>query len=301
MTIEPFKRSDFRYIDAHTHFFPEKLFKAIWSYWDRVYIPFFPTWKNIYEWPASELTAFIENEGTQYYTTLNYAHKPGLAANLNDWTFEFCKTNPNAIPFGTAHPGDDDFLEYAEKALTEYQFRGLKLQLMVTDFFIHDKRLDPLHKMMKDLDKVLIVHAGTAPGIDQQPVPGAKVGVDAFKTYLDKFPDNKVIVAHMGGYEYEKFFKIVEQSPNIYLDTAMVWPPPESELFPEEDAPGRILGDERVLSFMESCSNRILFGSDYPFIPFSYGSQIDELLKLQLSKGAFENIFYNNAKGLFDL
>ncbi len=111
--INSFKRSDFRYIDTHAHFFPEKLFKAIWAFWDRVYVPFFPTWKNIYEWPANELTAFIENEGVEYYTTLNYAHKTGLAEYLNQWTFEFCKNNPKAIPFGTVHPGDDDFIQYS--------------------------------------------------------------------------------------------------------------------------------------------------------------------------------------------
>lgn len=301
MADQKFQRTDFTYIDVHTHFFPEKLFRAIYLYWDKMYLPFFPTWKNIYKWPADELTAFLERANVQHYTTLNYAHKPGLASSLNDWTADFVSDNPAAIPFGTTHPGDDDFLKYTEKALTEYGFAGIKLQLMVSGFYIDDPRLDPLHKMMGDLKKVLLVHAGTAPGINRQTAPGAAVGVEAFMRYLDKFPDNKVIVAHMGGYEYDEFFRAAEQNPNLYLDTAMVWPPPETNLFPKEDDPRAILGEERVIDFMEACSKQILYGSDFPFIPFTYESQVDELLKLPLSRGAFENIFYNNASRLFQV
>lgn len=301
MNKNRFKRADFKYIDTHTHFFPEKLFKAIWSYWNRVYVPFFPTWHNIYEWPVNDLVEFIEGQGIEYYTTLNYAHKPDIAENLNQWVYEFCKNNKKAIPFGTAHPGDNDFIRYSEKALTDYEFKGLKLQLLITDFYLHDRKLDPLHKLMLDLDKILIVHAGTAPGINRQSYPDARVGVYHFLKYLEKFPDNKVIVAHMGGYDYEEFFKIVEQNSNVYLDTAMVWTPSSAKLFPEEDLPENIIGESRVMSFMESCSSQILYGSDYPFIPYNYGLSIDELLKLPLSKPAFENIFYNNAKRLFGI
>jgi len=296
-----FTVSDFRYIDCHTHFFPEQLFQAIWSYWKQVYLQIFPKWHNLYEWPTEKRSSFLIEQGVERYTTLNYAHKKGVAEALNKWTFDFCRTHPAAIPVGAAHPDDHDFLEYTERALTDYQFKGLKFQLLVTDFYIHDDRLTPLFEMLHALDKVLVLHAGTAPGVDRRVPPGSRVGVKYFLKYLDKFPENKVIIAHMGGYEYEAFFKIVEENPNIYLDTTMVWGPETIDLFPPEDAVNNIVGEERLLSFMEAHSTQILFGSDFPNIPYPYEAAVEPLLGLNLSREAYDNIFHQNAVSLFRL
>ncbi len=182
--------------------------------------------------------------------------------------------------------------------------RSSCLHIVFINILTHNSRFHILRLKKSNVlsvDKILVLHAGTAPGINRQTFPGSKVGVRHFLKYLDKFPENKVIIAHMGGYEYEEFFKIAEQNPNIYLDTAMVWVPSNIALFPETDAPSHILGDDRLLSFMEENSRQILFGSDFPNIPYNYESSINELLKLKLSKQAFENIFYKNAMQLFKL
>jgi predicted TIM-barrel fold metal-dependent hydrolase len=297
----PFKISDFQYIDAHSHFFPERLFKAIWNYWERVYVPIFPTWHNLYQKRIEELVSFLKEKNVVRFTSLNYAHKKGVAEKLNEWTRNFCDQNPSAIPFGTAHPDDDNLLEYSKKALTEFNFQGFKFQLMVTDFYIYDSRLKPLHELIHDLDKILYVHAGTAPGLNQQPLPGLKVGVKPFLKYLNDFPENKVIVAHMGGYEYENFFKIVEKNENVYLDTTMIFIPQKVNVFPAEDDPIRMVGESRCLTFMEDNRDKILFGTDFPNIPYDYEESIIGLLQLNLSKKTYKNIFFRNAVKLFNL
>ncbi|MFX0140195.1 MAG: amidohydrolase family protein [Candidatus Hodarchaeota archaeon] len=200
MPSQSFKISDFRYIDSHVHFFPERLFQAIWDYWKRVILRKYPTWHNIYQWPNNKLVEFLNENKIEKYTSLNYAHKKGVAEGLNKWTYKFCNKNPVLIPFGTAHPDDDDILDYSQKALNEFNFLGFKFQLMVTDFYIHDNRLIPIYKLLQDLEKILYVHAGTAPSVNQKTLPGAKVGVKYFLKFLDKFPNNKVVVAHMGGF-----------------------------------------------------------------------------------------------------
>lgn len=296
-----FQISDFRYVDAHVHFFPDRLFQALWKYWDRVYLPLFPTWINRYQWSTADLVAFLQKQNVERYTTLNYAHKKGVAEGLNEWTHDFSQENPAAIPFGTVHPADANFLEYAEKAMTKFNFEGFKFQLMVTDFYIHDSRLKPLYKLCYDLDKILVFHAGTAPSLNQEAIPGMKVGFKHFLKFFREFPDNKMIIAHMGGYEYEEFFKIVEQHPNVYLDTTMVFIPRRVNVFPEADNPINFVGKSRLLSFMEESSGQILYGSDFPDIPYNYEESIKGLLELELSKVAYRNIFFNTAKKLFNL
>ncbi|MHA1380868.1 MAG: amidohydrolase family protein [Candidatus Helarchaeota archaeon] len=301
MSNHNFKISDFRYIDSHIHFFPESLFKAIWSYWKRVYLPLFPNWYNLYEWKNKNLIQFLKEKKIEKYTTLNYAHKKGIAENLNQWTYMFLKNNPAAIPFGTAHPDDDNMMEYSKKAFSEYKFKGYKFQLMVTNFFIHDSRLKPLYKLMHDLDKILYLHAGTAPSINQMVLPDAKVGVKHFQKYFQEFSDNRVVIAHMGGYEYEDFFKIVEKNSNVYLDTTMIFIPQKVHVFSQKDRPENFVGRKRLLSFMEENSSKILFGTDFPNIPYDYEQSIIGMLDLNLSRKAYQNIFFNNALKLFNL
>ncbi len=301
MSEIPFQISDFHYIDSHIHLFPEKLFQAIWAYWSKVYLPIYPTWINKYQWSTAQLVAFLQDQKIQHYTTLNYAHKKGVAEGLNEWTNKFCHENPAAIPFWTVHPDDGNLLEYAKKALADYDFKGFKFQLMVTDFYLHDSRLKPLYKIVQDLDKILFIHIGTAPGPNQQPFPGFKVGFKHFQKYFKEFPDIKVIIPHMGGYEYEKFFQIVEHHPNVYLDTTMVFIRKGVHVLTEADHPSSFVGKSRLLSFMEESSDQILYGSDFPNIPYEYDESIKGLLDLQLSKQSYKNIFFNNAKKLFNL
>ncbi len=296
-----FSIADFQYIDAHTHFFPERLFKAIWAYWERVIRQFYPNWINKYEWPNIELVDFLRAQQIKRFTTLNYAHKKGVAEELNEWTHNFCEKYPEAIPFGTAHPADQNFLEYSEKAFNEYGFRGFKFQLTVTDFYIHDSRLKPLYKLMHDLDKILVIHAGTAPGPDQKAPPGYKVGFKYFMKFFNEFPDNKIIIPHLGGYEYDAFFKIVERHSNVFLDTTMIFIDPKVHIFPAEDNPIHLLGESRVIAFLENYSSQILHGSDFPNIPYDYSESIKGLLRLNLSKKTYENIFFKTAQKLFNL
>ncbi len=301
MSETTYQVSDFRYIDSHVHFFPERLFQAIWGYWERVIMKLYPSWINKYQWLNAKLLDFLEQHKVERFTTLNYAHKKGIAEGLNEWTNKFCQEHPAAIPFGTAHPDDTNLLEYSQKALNEYKFKGLKFQLSVTDFYIHDSRLKPLYKLMQDLDKILVVHTGTAPSPTQKARPGFKVGFKHFKKYFNEFMDNKIIVPHLGGYEYEAFFKIVENHPNVFLDTTMIFIDPAVHIFSPLDNPIHFVGETRLLSFMEEYSNQILHGSDFPNIPYDYDNSIKGLLDLGLSKRAYENIFYENAKKLFEL
>ena len=117
--------------------------------------------------------------------------------------------------------------------------------------------------------------------------------------YFQAFPENKVIVPHMGGYEYDAFFQLVEQHSNVFLDTTMIFINPQVHVFPESDHPAQFIGESRLLTFMEEYSTQILFGSDFPNIPYDYVEAINGLLDLGLSRTAYENIFFENANKLF--
>ena len=115
-----FNHFDFEYIDAHCHFFPPEIFKAIWDYFELK-----DARGNLQGWPINykdsidNLTNILKKNRVKHFTTLNYAHKPGVAEYINDWTFEFVKKYQNAIPFGCVWPEDKNREEYISRLFEE--------------------------------------------------------------------------------------------------------------------------------------------------------------------------------------
>jgi predicted TIM-barrel fold metal-dependent hydrolase len=69
---------------------------------------------------------------------------------------------------------------------------------------------------------------------------------------------------------------------------------------PENVFPERVVkrpNSEELISYQD----RILFGTDFPNIPYEYTLSTKGLLGLDLPKRIYDNLFYNNAKKLFDL
>jgi len=132
-------------------------------------------------------------------------------------------------------------------------------------------------------------HCGTAPYANNY------VGYEHFVKIIEKFPDIKIIVAHLGAYEYEKFFKLIDKFDNLYFDTAMVFIP--LDLFKK----WKINLEHPTKEMMISYQDRILYGSDFPNIPYNYDISIQGLLDLELDYRTYKKIFYENAKKAFNL
>ena len=101
------------------------------------------------------------------------------------------------------------------------------------------------------------------------------------------FPDLKICVPHLGFDEIAAYREMIEQYDNLWLDTTMVI----TDYFPV--AEGFTLGQYR--------SDRIMYGSDFPNIPYSWDRELKVLKAADLSQEAMENISYKNAAAFFDL
>ena len=283
-----YTREDFDFIDAHCHFFPPRLFKAIWDFFEKT-----DGKGNLQGWPINykqspeELVQFLDNHNVKAFTTYNYAHKKGVADYINEWVNEFCMKYKGAIPFGSVWPEDKDRVEYIRKIFDDYDFYGIKIQPLVQNFYLDDTRMCDIYDLILDRGKWLCVHIGTAPYRNEY------VGYRYFIKFLKKYPNMKIIVPHMGAFEYKKFLKLLDKYENLYLDTTMIYIP--DNIFPERKA--KRPTSEDLLSYQD----RILFGSDFPNIPYEYNLSTKGLLSLNLPKTFYENIFFNNAKRLFNL
>lgn len=278
---------DFKFIDAHVHLFPPNLFKAIWTFFERIENGIIKGWPIHYKRSTEELIKVLKGKNIEYYTTYNYAHKKGVAEYINNWIHQFHNKNKDAIPFGCVWPDDKNKRDYVSKMFNEYHFYGIKLQLLVQNFYPNDVRMGEIYDIIQDQGKWICFHVGTAPYRNQY------VGYKNFLKFLVNYPDIHVIVAHMGAFEYIKFLKLLDTYENLYLDTAMIYIP--DNIFPERKI--KRPKAEELISYQD----RIIYGSDFPNIPYNYELSTKGLLKMNLSKKIYEKIFYGNAKRIFCL
>jgi predicted TIM-barrel fold metal-dependent hydrolase len=212
-----------------------------------------------------------------------YAHRAEMSRSLNHWVANVQATfAPHAIGFGTFHPDDAEALpELVDEAFGKLGLRGAKLHPQVGRFALDDPRLDPLYARAVEYGALLLIHAGRRPEANEH------VGARAFARLMRRFPRLKVVVAHSGADEFDAFFDMCGIYEGVFLDTAMVFnkflggPPPI----------------QRILEFQD----RVVYGSDYPNIPYSLESSIQSILELRLGRGLEEKLLCTNAARLLGI
>ena len=263
-------------VDAHVHLFPERLFEAIWKWFDDY------AWKIIFKRPLPELTEYLKNMGVKKAFCLMYAHREGVASGLNRWIAELAEREPMIVPFGAFHQ-DDDPDAVLTQALDGLGLAGIKIHCNVQRATADDPRFFPLYERLQAANKTLVIHGGT------QPVPDEFVGLSHLRRALEKFPSLRVQIAHMGAEEYPRVFALLNDFPNVTLDTSIIFNDSFSFL-PREY-------DEAVVSY----SDRILWGSDFPNIWFTPEAGVATLLSRGYPEDAVRKILYENAARLFGL
>jgi predicted TIM-barrel fold metal-dependent hydrolase len=267
----------FPIIDIHTHLMPERLFQAVRAYF-RAHL-----WHPRYDAPAEDLVKTILAAGISRFVFMPYAHRAEMSRSLNHWVANVQTTfEPFGIGFGTFHPEDDGLLgELADEAFGRLGLRGAKLHPQVGRFAVDDPRLDPVYERAVEHGALLIIHAG------RRPEPSPYVGAQVFARLMRRHPLLRVVVAHAGADEFDAFFDLCGLYEGVFLDTAMVFnkflggPPPI----------------QRVLEFQD----RVVFGSDFPNIPYRLESAVESIRDLRLGRALEEKIFFTNAARVLNI
>jgi len=268
-------------IDVHVHFFPERVFRAIWDYFES---RSHGLWRIRYKLHGEAHVRALLDLGVERFTTLVYAHRAGMADWLNDFVAEACATHPQMVPFGTIFAGDGDCERRARRLFEDLGFVGIKLHPFVSGEPLDDPRLFEVYAVMEEMGRVLICHPGSGP------VYQARDGAARLRTVLERFPRLRVVAAHCGAFEYGDYVALGEACENLWFDTAMNCV--HTEVF-ERNCPGR--------AFFQRFADRIVFGSDFPNIPYAYEDQVRAISGLQLGASAEEAVFHGNARRLLKL
>jgi hypothetical protein len=265
-------------IDFHVHLFPDRLFDAIWEHFSNNY-----GWNVLYHLYYRQCVDHLRENGIGPIAYSNYAHRKGMATYLNEWNVKVLDEIPDLYCFAAYHPEDEDGPGMAASVVQHPKILGFKLQLLVQRFYPHDERLYPLYDILMENGKWLLIHAGTGP------VGNECTGISHFKKLLKKYPDMRIIVPHMGALEYDEFGALLDDYPNIYLDTSYSFIPQLKIGF---------LSSSLGIDFLEKYQNRILYGSDFPNVIFPREGEIETLLGLNLSQSFYDKVFWKNGWGI---
>jgi len=273
---------DFPIIDVHTHLYPERLFAAVRRWFGE------RGWHCRYPTGPEEVAAELRARGVERFWFFNYAHKPGMARDLNRWNAETAARLPGALALGTVHPADDDLMAISGEAVDRLGLPGFKLHLDVQRFALDDPRLDPFLSFVEERGRVLVVHGGTAASF----FDSGLVGIAPFRRALRKHPRLRVIAAHMGAYEVMEFLALTREYEGVHLDTCFCF---RNDHGPR---PPFSCGVDYDIEALSAARDRILFGSDFPNIPFDWEKEVDELLRLDLDEAFYRKVFHENARAL---
>ena len=273
--------TDIPIIDAHVHLFPQKMFDAIWNWFDH------NAWRIFEKTGPEEVVPYLFSRGVKGAVLLTYAHQPGMAEGLNRFMADVLGRHPGTVGFGTVHPDDERPDRILGRAFSEMNLAGCKLHVHVLRIPMDDPRFFPIYETCLEHGAWLNVHAGRQPslasayGMDVAAISG----VDRVVKVLERYPDLKLIVPHLGIDEEDRFYDLLGRYPNLYLDTTMVL----AEYFPLEVDKARLIAN----------SDRIMYGSDFPNIPYDVTREVANIIKLDLGEEVTRKILFENARKLF--
>jgi predicted TIM-barrel fold metal-dependent hydrolase len=272
-------RPPFPCIDVHVHLHPPRLAAAIDRHFAR------DGWAAAHPFDPGKVAATLAERGVERFCFFSYAHKPGMARELNRWVAETAAALPAAVGLGTLHPDDPDVDAIAAEATGALGLRGFKFHHSVQRFHVDDERLWGVYARAEAAGHILVLHVGTMPYRDPF------TGVARFRRLLARFPRLTVIVAHMGAFESDAFLALLDGHPSLYVDTTMALAPAAS---PYVGCDPRAIGDDLLVRYQD----RILFGSDFPLIPYDYEEERRWAWDRALPDAVRRKIFHDNAARL---
>jgi len=262
-------------VDAHVHLFPDFLFTPVWQWFEKF------GWPIRYRLSSVDIVEFLISHGIGHIVALQYAHKAGLAQELNDYMADICRSFPQVTGTATVFPGEKNAVQILEQAF-QNGLSGVKLHSHVQCFDMNGRSMHAIYEVCSARRKPLIMHVGREPKSPAYPCdPYELCRADKLERVLQQYPRLNVCVPHLGADEFEPYRRLLEKYDNLWLDTTMML----AEYLPMDFLPE--LANYRI--------ERIMFGTDFPNLPYAWDREIKRLARQNLAPDALAKILGKNA------
>ncbi len=269
-------------IDAHVHVFPHEIFAAVRNWFEE------HAWRVRYPLKTSEVFEYLLARGVAHVVALQYAHKPGIAAALNRYLAGKCRDYPGRVSgMATVFPGEPGAGRILQEAF-DSGLCGLKLHAHVQCFDMNAAEMEPLYDCCQSNGKPVVMHVGRQPRSEAYRCDLDRIcRAEKLERVLKDFPRLRVCVPHLGFDELCAYRELIEKYDTLWLDTTMVL----TDYFP--------LRQEVDLNRYRL--DRVMYGSDFPNIPYAWDRELKRLLGSGLSDAGLEWVAGKSACGFFGL
>ena len=174
----------------------------------------------------------------------------------------------------------DDTLEELNKALINDEFIGIKLHPTNTGYPIDAYYYDKIFEYANNKGILIEIHSYPREHLKDDVCSPSRI-----KNMLNKYPDLKLSIAHLGGFQFEQLYGM-----NVYFNMSAILP----------DYVNRF-GIKKTNEILRSMGvNRLVFATDYPdsrcLKPIEIYDKYFEILdKMDFSEDEAGNICKNNA------
>jgi predicted TIM-barrel fold metal-dependent hydrolase len=270
-------------VDSHVHVFPNELFSAIRKWFDQY------AWKLRYTMDCEDISDFLVQRGVGHVIALQYAHKPGIASQLNEFMADYCARHKGVAGAATVLPGEKRAGQILEKAFAN-GLCAVKLHAHVQYFDMNSSEMEEIYETCIHYDKPLVMHVGReprSPAVDYLVDPHLICKAEKLEQVLAEHPALKVCVPHLGADEFEEYARLTRSYDNLWLDIAM--------------AIANYLPGPKPMPLESMRADRILYGTDFPNIPYEWDRELKILCKAGLPPADLQRILGQNAVELFGL
>ena len=269
-------------IDAHVHVFPENISQAI-RHWFETH-----AWKFHDKGGVEDLVRLQFDNGAAGLVLMGYAHRPGVAREINAFIGGLLQRFPHTAGLAAVHPEDDRPGDVMKQAREEFGLCGVKMHCHVLRRPPDDPSLFPIYEDLEQHNGILNIHAGREPaieayGLDVRSICGAR----RVENILRRFPDLRMIIPHLGFDEIDRFCSMLEIFPHLHLDTTMML--------------GGYFNVSVDRKQLVRHADRILYGTDYPHIPYDMETEVRALVEMDPGEEALRKILFENAARLFPI
>lgn len=242
-------------------------------------------WPIRYRLHAQETVRFLLDRGVGHVVALHYAHKPGMARTLNAFVGDIARGEPRVVGLGTVFPGEPDATAIVEEAFA-LGLRGIKLHCHVQAVPPDAPELHDVYAACQRANRPVVIHAGREPSSTAYPKdPHALCEAGRLEAVLRSFPSLKLCVPHLGADEFAAYGKLLVRYDNLWLDTTMML----ADYFDVETP--RWLLDVRP--------DRILYGSDFPNLPYAWDRELVRIKGAHLDDARLEMLLSGAARALY--
>ena len=263
-------------IDFHAHVFPDKIARKT--------VDFLAQKSNnvpAFDGTVEGLKSQMKTAGVTLAVSLPVLTKPEQFDSVLSFAKSINQTEKNIISFAGIHPLCDD-IEGKLQQVKDAGIKGVKIHPDYQGVYIDDERYIKIIKTCKELDLIVVTHAGVDCGFRDSPV---MCPPDRIRKVIDKVGHSKFVLAHLGSSEMVDEFLSLVAGTNVYIDTAYVLKYITKEQF------------DKILK--KHGEDKILFATDIPWS--DYLGDLEIIKSFVTSDKTLDKILYKNALKLLNL